>query len=234
MKISRRFTVAGQSPYEGIDFRLTTSEIKNPDGSVVFSQENIEIPAHWSQVASDVIAQKYFRKAGVPDELVSVKEEGVPIWLQRKKAKAGSKVRGEKSAKEVFSRLAGTWTYWGWKNGYFDQEEDARAFYDEMQYMLCSQVAAPNSPQWFNTGMYWAYGVDGPAQGHFFVDEKTGQLKQSTSAYERPQPHACFIQSVKDDLVNEGGNMVLVQVPTFLMYGALVKNYQVADFLQVL
>ena len=209
MKISRRFTVAGQSPYEGIDFRLTTSEIKNPDGSVVFSQENIEIPAHWSQVASDVIAQKYFRKAGVPDELVSVKEEGVPIWLQRKKAKAGSKVRGEKSAKEVFSRLAGTWTYWGWKNGYFDQEEDARAFYDEMQYMLCSQVAAPNSPQWFNTGMYWAYGVDGPAQGHFFVDEKTGQLKQSTSAYERPQPHACFIQSVKDDLVNEGGIMDL-------------------------
>jgi ribonucleoside-diphosphate reductase alpha chain len=221
MKIHRRFTVAGQSPYEGIDFRLAVSEIKNPDGSVVFSQSNIEVPAHWSQVASDVIAQKYFRKAGIPDELVAVKEDGVPVWLQRRKAKAGSVSRGEKSAKEVFIRLAGTWTYWGWKNGYFDLEEDARAFFDEMQYMLCMQMAAPNSPQWFNTGLYWAYGVDGPAQGHFFVDEKTGQLKQSTSAYERPQPHACFIQSVKDDLVNEGGIMDLwVREARLFKYGS--------------
>ena len=221
MKIHRRFTVAGQSPYEGIDFRLTASEIKNPDGSVVFLQENIEVPAHWSQVASDVIAQKYFRKAGIPDELVTVKEDGVPNWLQRKKAKAGCSLRGENSAKEVFNRLAGTWTYWGWKNGYFDTEEDALAFYDEMQYMLCMQVAAPNSPQWFNTGIYWAYGVDGPAQGHFFVDEKTGQLKQSTSAYERPQPHACFIQSVSDDLVNDGGIMDLwVREARLFKYGS--------------
>ena len=221
MKIHRRFTVAGQPPYEGIDFRLTTSEIKNPDGSVVFLQENIEVPAHWSQVASDVIAQKYFRKAGIPDDLVTVKEDDVPVWLQRRKAKAGSSVRSERSAKEVFSRLAGTWTYWGWKNGYFDLEEDARTFYDEMQYMLCMQVAAPNSPQWFNTGVYWAYGVDGPAQGHFFVDEKTGQLKQSTSAYERPQPHACFIQSVKDDLVNDGGIMDLwVREARLFKYGS--------------
>lgn len=221
MKIHRRFTVAGQSPYEGIDFRLAVSEIKNPDGSVVFSQNNIEVPAHWSQVASDVIAQKYFRKAGIPDDLVTVKEDGVPIWLQRRKAKAGSATNGEKSAKEVFTRLAGTWTYWGWKNGYFDLEEDARTFFDEMQYMLCMQMAAPNSPQWFNTGIYWAYGVDGPAQGHFFVDEKTGQLKQSTSAYERPQPHACFIQSVKDDLVNEGGIMDLwVREARLFKYGS--------------
>ncbi len=221
MKIHRRFTVAGQSPYEGIDFRLAVSEIKNPDGSLVFSQDNIEVPAHWSQVASDVIAQKYFRKAGIPDDVVTVKEDGVPIWLQRRKAKAGSAVRGEKSAKEVFTRLAGTWTYWGWKNGYFDLEEDARTFFDEMQYMLSMQVAAPNSPQWFNTGIYWAYGVDGPAQGHFFVDEKTGQLKQSTSAYERPQPHACFIQSVKDDLVNEGGIMDLwVREARLFKYGS--------------
>ncbi|MCE2715939.1 MAG: vitamin B12-dependent ribonucleotide reductase [Pseudomonadota bacterium] len=221
MKIRRRFTVAGQSPYEGIDFRLTASEIKNPDGSVVFHQDNIEVPAHWSQVASDVIAQKYFRKAGVPEELVAVKEDDIPTWLQRKKAKAGSSTRGERSAKEVFNRLAGTWTYWGWKNGYFDTEDDARSFYDEMQYMLCMQIAAPNSPQWFNTGIYWAYGVDGPAQGHFFVDEKTGQLKQSTSAYERPQPHACFIQSVSDDLVNEGGIMDLwVREARLFKYGS--------------
>lgn len=221
MKIQRRFTVAGESPYKAIEFRLTTSEIKNPDGSVVFSQSDIEVPAHWSQVACDVIAQKYFRKAGVPDELVSIKEDDVPVWLQKRKAKAGTQMRGEKTAKEVFSRLAGTWTYWGWKNGYFDLEEDARAFYDELQYMLCMQVAAPNSPQWFNTGINWAYGVDGPAQGHFFVDEKTGQLKQSTSAYERPQPHACFIQSVKDDLVNDGGIMDLwVREARLFKYGS--------------
>ncbi len=221
MKIHRRFTVAGLSPYEGIEFRLTASEIKNPDGSVVFHQENIEVPAIWSQVACDVIAQKYFRKAGVPDESVTVKEDGVPLWLQRRKAKTGTTIRGEKSAKEVFSRLAGTWTYWGWKNGYFDLEDDALAFYDEMQYMLCKQIAAPNSPQWFNTGLYWAYGIDGPAQGHFFVDEKTGQLKQSTSAYERPQPHACFIQSVKDDLVGDGGIMDLwVREARLFKYGS--------------
>lgn len=221
MKIHRRFTVAGQSPYESIEFRLTASEIKNPDGSVVFRQENIEVPANWSQVACDVIAQKYFRKAGVPEELVAVKEDNVPLWLQRKKAKAGTTIRGEKSAKEVFARLAGTWTYWGWKNGYFDAEDDALTFFDEMQYMLCTQMAAPNSPQWFNTGLYWAYGIDGPAQGHFFVDEKTGQLKQSTSAYERPQPHACFIQAVKDDLVGDGGIMDLwVREARLFKYGS--------------
>ena len=221
MKINRHFTVEGKSPYAGIEFRTTYSEIKNPDGSVVFRLDNIEVPAHWSQVASDVIAQKYFRKAGIPTELVVVKEDNVPFWLQKRKAKAGASTRSELSAKEVFERLAGTWTYWGWKNGYFDTEVDARAFFDEMQYMLCMQVAAPNSPQWFNTGLNWAYGIDGPAQGHFYVDEKTGQLKLSTSSYERPQPHACFIQSIKDDLVNEGGIMDLwVREARLFKYGS--------------
>ena len=116
---------------------------------------------------------------------------------------------GETSAKEVFHRLAGTWTYWGWKGGYFDAEEDARAFYDEMCHMLATQKAAPNSPQWFNTGLHWAYGIDGPSQGHYYVDFKTGKLTKSKSAYEHPQPHACFIQSIADDLVNEGGIMDL-------------------------
>ncbi|MBS0471517.1 MAG: vitamin B12-dependent ribonucleotide reductase [Proteobacteria bacterium] len=208
MRIRRQFTVEGRSPYEGIAFRSATSEIRNPDGSVVFSQTGIEVPDEWSQVACDVLAQKYFRKAGVPTALKPVAEEGVPEFLWRKTADSGE-TRGENSAKEVFDRLAGTWAYWGWKGGYFDGEEDARAFKDELSYMLATQKAAPNSPQWFNTGLHWAYGIDGPSQGHYYVDHKTGRLTKSASSYEHPQPHACFIQSVADDLVNEGGIMDL-------------------------
>ncbi len=221
MKIQRRFTTKGQSPYENIPFHTTRSEIKNPDGSIVFQCENLEVPSAWSQVASDVIAQKYFRKAGVPEAVASIAEDGVPTWLQRSKPKAGANFTSEYSAKQVFRRLSGTWTYWAWKNNYFDTEDDALAFYDELQYMLAAQIAAPNSPQWFNTGLNWAYGIDGPAQGHFFVDEKTGQLKQSSSAYERPQPHACFIQSISDNLVNEGGIMDLwVREARLFKYGS--------------
>ncbi|MCP5412551.1 MAG: vitamin B12-dependent ribonucleotide reductase [Alphaproteobacteria bacterium] len=208
MRIRRQFTVEGHSPYEGIGFRSASSEIRNPDGSVVFAQDGIEVPESWSQVASDVLAQKYFRKAGVPKSLKPVPEEGVPSFLWRRQG-GGSETTGERSAKQVFDRLAGTWAYWGWKGGYFDGEADAQAFYDELCHMLATQKCAPNSPQWFNTGLHWAYGIDGPGQGHYFVDHKTGRLTKSTSAYEHPQPHACFIQSVKDDLVNDGGIMDL-------------------------
>jgi ribonucleoside-diphosphate reductase alpha chain len=208
MRIRRQFTVEGRDPYEGIAFRSASSEIRNPDGSIVFRQTDIDVPEAWSQVACDVLAQKYFRKAGVPTKLRPIAEEGVPSFLWRKEADAGE-TRGENSAKEVFDRLAGTWAYWGWKGGYFDGEADARAFYDEMCHMLATQKAAPNSPQWFNTGLHWAYGIDGPSQGHFYVDHVTGRLTKSSSSYEHPQPHACFIQGVKDDLVNEGGIMDL-------------------------
>jgi ribonucleoside-diphosphate reductase alpha chain len=208
MRIRRQFTVEGRSAYEGIAFRSATSEIRNPDGSVVFSQSNIEVPSDWSQVACDVLAQKYFRKAGIPTALKPVPEDGIPEFLWRKTADSTDTV-GEHSAKQVFDRLAGTWTYWGWKGGYFDDESDARAFFDELAYMLATQKAAPNSPQWFNTGLHWAYGIDGPSQGHYYVDHKTGRLTKSSSSYEHPQPHACFIQSVADDLVNEGGIMDL-------------------------
>ncbi len=208
MRIRRQFTVEGKSAYEGIAFRSAVSEIRNPDGSVVFRQTDIEVPEAWSQVACDVLAQKYFRKAGVPARLKPVAEEGVPSWLWRK-VPDGSETVGENSARQVFDRLAGTWTYWGWKGGYFDGEDDARAFFDELCHMLATQRAAPNSPQWFNTGLHWAYGIDGPSQGHFYVDDRTGRLTKSASAYEHPQPHACFIQSVSDDLVNEGGIMDL-------------------------
>src|SRR6476646_8529905 len=208
MRIRRQFTTEGQSPYEDIAFRGASSEIRNPDGSAVFRQTDIEVPADWSQVACDVLAQKYFRKAGVPVALEPVAQEGVPSWLWRKKA-VGTDTTGESSAKQVFDRLAGTWTYWGWKGGYFDTESDAHAFHDELCHMLATQKAAPNSPQWFNTGLHWAYGIDGPSQGHFYVDHVTGRLTKSNSAYEHPQPHACFIQSIRDDLVNEGGIMDL-------------------------
>jgi ribonucleoside-diphosphate reductase alpha chain len=161
MRISRHFTVEGHSPYEGIAFRGAASEIRNPDGSIVFAQTDNEVPEAWSQVASDVLAQKYFRKAGVPKALKPVPEEGVPEFLWRKQAasKDSKETTGEKSAKQVFDRLAGTWAYWGWKGGYFDAETDAQAFYDELCHMLASQKCAPNSPQWFNTGLHWAYGI---------------------------------------------------------------------------
>ncbi|MBI1239676.1 MAG: vitamin B12-dependent ribonucleotide reductase [Alphaproteobacteria bacterium] len=229
MRIERHFTHETTSPYAEIAFRQTTSEIRNPDGSVVFRQDGIEVPAQWSQVAADVLAQKYFRKAGIPSRLRPVEENTVPAWLWRHvpdEAALASlpkeeRTRGETSAREVFDRLAGTWTYWGWKGGYFDSDSDARSFYDELRYMLAKQMAAPNSPQWFNTGLHWAYGIDGPSQGHFYVDHRTGALTKSESAYEHPQPHACFIQGVKDDLVNEGGIMDLwVREARLFKYGS--------------
>ena len=229
MRIERQFTKAGQSPYADIEFRKATSEIKNPDGSVVFRLENIDVPTQFSQVASDILAQKYFRKAGVPARLKKVEENSVPSWLWRSTADEEAlealpedeRYGSETDARQVFSRLAGTWTYWGWKGGYFTDEEDALAFYDELAYMLATQRVAPNSPQWFNTGLHWAYGIDGPGQGHFYVDPFTGQLVRSKSSYEHPQPHACFIQSVEDDLVNENGIMDLwVREARLFKYGS--------------
>lgn len=229
MRIERRYTKAGQSPYASMAFRKATSEIRNPDGSVVFRLEGIDVPEHFSQVATDILAQKYFRKAGVPARLKKVEEETVPSFLWRgaadEKALGGlpekERYIGEIDARQVFDRLAGTWTYWGWKGGYFDSEVDAQAFFDEHRYMLAMQMAAPNSPQWFNTGLHWAYGIDGPSQGHFYVDYVTGKLTRSKSSYEHPQPHACFIQSVGDDLVNEGGIMDLwVREARLFKYGS--------------
>ena len=229
MRIERHFTKDGQSPYAEIEFRLTTSEIRNPDGSVVFKADDVEVPAAWSQVASDVLAQKYFRKAGVPSRLRKVEEETVPSFLWRSVADDDAlaalpekeRIVGEHSAKQVFDRLAGTWTYWGWKGGYFNSDADAQAFFDEQRYMLAMQMVAPNSPQWFNTGLHWAYGIDGPSQGHYYVDYQSGKLTKSKSSYEHPQPHACFIQSIADDLVNDGGIMDLwVREARLFKYGS--------------
>ena len=229
MKIERKFTTADHGAYGAIEFTTTASEIRNPDGTIVFRLDEVEVPVSWSQVASDVIAQKYFRKAGVPARLKKVREKDVPEFLWRSvpdeaalaELPEDERIVGETSSKQVFDRLAGAWTYWGWKGGYFTTESDARAYFDEMRYMLATQRAAPNSPQWFNTGLHWAYGIDGPSQGHFYVDYKTGKLTKSKSAYEHPQPHACFIQSVADDLVQEGGIMDLwVREARLFKYGS--------------
>lgn len=217
------------SPYGDLKFEKRKSEIKNPDGSLIFEMDDVQVPSDWSQVATDIIAQKYFRKAGVPVKTRKIAEKGVPKWLQRSEEdkKALSKLAKDKrytheiDSRQVFNRLAGCWTYWGWKHDYFDTEEDARVFYDELCYMLANQMAAPNSPQWFNTGLHWAYGINGPAQGHYYVDGKTGKLTKSKDAYTHPQPHACFIQSINDDLVNEGGIMDLwVREARLFKYGS--------------
>ncbi|WP_319561629.1 adenosylcobalamin-dependent ribonucleoside-diphosphate reductase [Marispirochaeta sp.] len=190
MKITRLFTGKSGDPYEGIEWIARESEIRNPDGGLIFQQKDVIVPAGWSQIATDIMAQKYFRKAGLPDD----------------SGAAG----GETDARQVFHRLAQAWRSWGEKAGYFDAPEDAQVFYDEVRYMLARQMGAPNSPQWFNTGLYDAYGIEGPPQGHYYIDPESGKLKKSSSAYKRPQPHACFIMDVEDNLVSDEGILDLV------------------------
>ncbi|NOZ78925.1 MAG: vitamin B12-dependent ribonucleotide reductase [Acidobacteria bacterium] len=213
MKVARRFTTAGNDPYDGIEFVERSSEIRDPDGKIVFAMDGVLAPASWSQVAVDVLVQKYFRKAGVPQ----TGPDGQPLT-----GEDGNPVLGpERDARQVFERMAGCWTDWGKRYGYFATDEDAQAFHDELCWMLAAQMAAPNSPQWFNTGLSWAYGISGPAQGHWYADPETGELKEAADPYEHPQPHACFIQSVADDLVNEGGIMDLwVREARLFKYGS--------------
>jgi len=171
MNIVRRFTQAGQSPFDQVEYTMRSSVLRNTDGSTVFQMDNIEVPAQWSQVATDILAQKYFRKAGVPQ----FNADGTPQLNEN-----GEQVTGpESSIKQVVHRLAGCWRYWGEKHGYFDSKKDAEAFYDEISYMLLKQMSAPNSPQWFNTGLHFAYGITGSAQGHHYVDPKSGKLTLS-------------------------------------------------------
>ncbi|MBS1495542.1 MAG: vitamin B12-dependent ribonucleotide reductase [Bacteroidetes bacterium] len=207
LKFSRQFTKEGVSPYDMFEYDYRTSVIKNPTGEVVFQMDNVEVPTQWSQIATDILAQKYFRKAGVPQA-------------------DGSSGR-ETTVKQVAHRMAHCWRVWGERYHYFASEKDAKIFYDELVYSILNQACVPNSPQWFNTGLYEVYGIAGKPQGHYFVDAKDGMLKKSTSAYERPQPHACFILSVDDDLVNEGGIMDLwVREARIFKYGSGVgTNY---------
>ena len=207
--IERRFTTAGSDPFDAFEWIEMSVEIRNPDGSLAHEIHGVQLPSGFAGVPGKVCAQKYLRKAGVPAALRKVVEDGVPGWLQRSEPDheklqtlaPEDRFVGETDGRELFRRLAGTWTYWGWTHGYFASEADARAFYDEMAYLIASQRSAPNSPQWFNTGLNWAYGITGPAQGHHYIDGVTGELNLSEDAYTHPQPHACFIQSVSDSLV---------------------------------
>lgn len=189
LQFSRRFTKDGVSPYDMFEYDYRDSVIKNPTGEKVFEMNNVEVPKQWSQIATDILAQKYFRKAGVPQP-------------------DGSLGR-ETSVKQVAHRMAHCWRVWGERYGYFASEQDAIIFYEELVYSILNQACVPNSPQWFNTGLHEVYGITGKPQGHYYVDPADSTLKKSTNAYERPQPHACFILSVSDDLVNEGGIMDL-------------------------
>jgi len=213
LHFSRHYTKEGVSPFDMFEYDLRSSVIREPSGKLIFEMYDVEVPKQWSQVSTDILAQKYFRKAGVPQ----YDENGTA----KLNADGSPELGPEKSVKQVAHRLAGTWRYWGEKYGYFATAKDAQVFYEELVYMIINQMVAPNSPQWFNTGLYWAYGINGPAQGHHYVDPDTGTLTRSTDSYSHPQPHACFIQSIKDDLVNEGGIMDLwVREARLFKYGS--------------
>ena len=189
LQFSRRFTRDDVNVFDQFEYDYRSSVIRNPSGEVVFEMTDVEVPKQWSQIATDILAQKYFRKAGVPQ--------------------ADGTSGRETSAKQVAHRMANCWKVWGERYGYFASQKDAQVFYEELVYSILDQMCVPNSPQWFNSGLYESYGITGKPQGHYYVDPTDEQLKKSTNAYERPQPHACFILSVDDDLVNEGGIMDL-------------------------
>ena len=183
MKITRKFSTQGQDAFATAEWTKRASRIANPDGTVVFEMADAEVPASWSQLATDIMVSKYFRKAGVP-------QDGGPNGIASHDWDGKSSESGpEKSARQVIHRLAGCWRHWGEAHGYFDSAEDAQAFYDELVYMMVHQIAAPNSPQWFNTGLNYAYGTTGPAQGHYHADPETGEILESSDAYSHPQPH---------------------------------------------
>ena len=193
MKIERRFTTEDTSVWDTVEWSIRSTKITNADGSVVFEMNNASVPSNWSQLATDIMVSKYFRKAGVPQ----YNDDGTPAVDDM-----GTTITGpERSARQVIHRLVGCWRSWGESHGYFDTTEDAEIFYDELCWMMLHQASAPNSPQWFNTGLNWAYDISGPAQGHFVADSETGEVSLANDAYSHPQPHACFIQSVDDDLV---------------------------------
>lgn len=216
MIIERRFTQVDKDPFDQFEWSTSDFVINNPDGTVAFEIKDVSLPSGFEGVPGKVCAQKYMRKAGVPAAVRKLPEDGVPTWLQRsvpdeeklQTMDADDRYGAESDGRQLFRRLAGTWTYWGWKHGYFASEGDARAYYDEMCYLISSQRSAPNSPQWFNTGLHWAYGIEGPAQGHWYVDPVTKEDMRSVNAYEHPQPHACFIQSVSDSLVGDTSSIM--------------------------
>ncbi|WP_254563118.1 adenosylcobalamin-dependent ribonucleoside-diphosphate reductase [Dyadobacter diqingensis] len=207
LSFERYYTVDDASVFDLFDYERRRSVIRNPNGELIFEMRDVEVPCHWSQIATDILAQQYFRKTGVPQP--------------------NGTLGGETSIRQVAHRLADCWRFWGLKHHYFAGKKDAQIFYDEIVYSILKQCCVPNSPQWYNTGLYQSYGITGEPQGHFFVDPGTEKLEKSQNAYEHPQPHACFILSVDDDLVNEGGIMDLwIKEARLFKYGGGVgTNY---------
>jgi len=177
LQFSRRFTKEDLNVFDQFAYDYRASVIRNPSGEVVFEMNNVEVPRQWSQIATDILAQKYFRKAGVPQPDGTLGREG--------------------SVKQVAHRMANCWRVWGERYGYFASPKDAQIFYEELVYSILDQACVPNSPQWFNTGLHESYGITGKPQGHYYVDPADGELKRSANAYERPQPHACARYNTK-------------------------------------
>ena len=178
-KLQRRFTQPDLDPLDAVKFERRSTVIANPDGSVVFEMHDIEVPKDWSQLATDIIASKYFRKAGVPSP------EG-----------------RETGARQVVHRIAHTLRTWGEeKGGYFESPEEADTFEAELGHLLIKQIGAFNSPVWFNCGLYHEYGVRGSG-GNWAWDFAGKRPEQIANNYVRPQCSACFIQSVEDDLMS--------------------------------
>jgi ribonucleoside-diphosphate reductase alpha chain len=179
LKFRRVYTTPGVDPFSMIEWDRRTSKITNPDGSTVFELKDIEVPKSWSQLATDILASKYFRKAGVPG------------------------TGHETSARQTVTRIARTLRRAGEElGGYFADVEDADAFEAELTYMLVAQIGAFNSPVWFNCGLAQEYGITGRPVGNWYWNPKTGQVEEAPDSYTRPQLSACFIQSVSDDLMD--------------------------------
>jgi ribonucleoside-diphosphate reductase alpha chain len=177
LSISRVYTRPGSHPFDDIAWEKRTSRIVNPDGSVVFEMRDLEVPKFWSQLATDILASKYVRKAGVPG--------------------TGREI----SARQVVTRIARSLRRHGEENGYFADSEAAGIFEDELTYMLIHQIGAFNSPVWFNCGLAQEYGIAGNTVHNWFWDEREGRIVEAPDSYSRPQLSACFIQSVRDDLL---------------------------------
>ena len=178
MTFDRRHSVAGVDPFEDLEWERRSSAIKNPDGSIVFEMTDVEVPGDWSQLATDIVVSKYFRKAGVPE--------------------TGSEV----SVRQVVTRVARTIRQYGEEHGYFADGEAADVFEAELTYLLVTQRGAFNSPVWFNCGLKHLHGISGKPVGNWFWNQKKNRVEESPDAYSSPQLSACFIQSIEDDLLD--------------------------------
>jgi ribonucleoside-diphosphate reductase alpha chain len=200
LHVERHYTKVGADPFAGVEWSTRKSVIKEPDGTIVFKVDKAEVPKEWSQLATDIIVSKYFRKAGVPQPDGSL----------------GS----ETSAAQVVHRIASSCRWWGETHGYFASKADADTFEAELKHMLITQKGAFNSPVWFNAGHHHVYGIQGSG-GNWGWNEDTQSIEQVKHNYSRPQCSACFIQRVEDNLVERKGIFELLAAEARLFkYGS--------------